>query len=129
MTDRASGAADILNNVERGSDLWRVIYTLDSWGCDVASARISVWTVLVAIVVIVLALVLARLAIRLACWLLARITRFDTAQTLLAQKIVSIVIWAATFLIAIDLLGIDLTALAVFSGAFGLALGFGLQKT
>ena len=29
----------------------------------------------------------------------------------------------------IDMLGIDLTALAVFSGAFGLAIGFGLQKT
>jgi hypothetical protein len=29
----------------------------------------------------------------------------------------------------IDLLGIDLTALTVFSGAFGLAVGFGLQKT
>ena len=27
------------------------------------------------------------------------------------------------------MLGIDLTALAVFSGAFGLAIGFGLQKT
>ena len=32
-------------------------------------------------------------------------------------------------LVGIDLLGIDLTALAVFSGAFGLAIGFGLQKT
>jgi small-conductance mechanosensitive channel len=129
MSKRASGAAEILNNVERDSDLWTVIYTLDSWGFDVASARISVWTVLVAIVVVIAALVLARLAIRLACWLLARVTRFDTAQTLLAQKLISIAIWAATFLIAIDLLGIDLTALAVFSGAFGLAVGFGLQKT
>ncbi len=124
-----SGAAEILDSVERGSDLWAVIYTLDSWGFAVASARISVWTVLVAIVVVIAALVLARLAIRLACWLLARITRLDTAQNLLVQKIISIVIWAAAFLIAIDILGIDLTALAVFSGAFGLAVGFGLQKT
>ena len=74
MSERASGAAEILNNVERGSDLWSVIYTLDSWGFDVANARISVWTVLVAIVVVILALVLARLAIKLACWLLARVS-------------------------------------------------------
>jgi small-conductance mechanosensitive channel len=33
------------------------------------------------------------------------------------------------FLLAMDILGIDLTALAFFSGAFGLAIGFGLQKT
>jgi small-conductance mechanosensitive channel len=47
----------------------------------------------------------------------------------LAQKLVSIAVWVLTFLIVMDALGIDLTALAVFSGAFGLALGFGLQKT
>ncbi len=129
MSERASGAAEILNNVERGSELWMVIATLDQWGFTVANTRFSVWTVLVAIVVVVLALVLARLAIRVACWLLAKVTRFDTAQTLLAQKLISIVIWVATFLLAIDIIGIDLTALAVFSGAFGLAVGFGLQKT
>ena len=33
------------------------------------------------------------------------------------------------FFIGVDLLEIDLTAFAVFSGAFGLAIGFGLQKT
>ena len=38
-------------------------------------------------------------------------------------------VWAAAFFIGIDLLGIDLTALAFFGGAFGLAIGFGLQKT
>ena len=36
---------------------------------------------------------------------------------------------AIAFFVAIDLTGIDLTALAVFSGALGLAVGFGLQKT
>ncbi len=121
--------SEILQELDPSSQLWAIVYTLDRYGFTVANARISVWTVLVAVVVVVLALVLARLAIKVACWLLARVTRFDTAQTLLAQKIVSIVIWAATFLIAIDILGIDLTALAVFSGAFGLAVGFGLQKT
>jgi small-conductance mechanosensitive channel len=47
----------------------------------------------------------------------------------LAEKLVSIAVWAAAILIGIDILGINLTALTVFSGAFGLAIGFGLQKT
>jgi small-conductance mechanosensitive channel len=128
VSDRASGAAEILNNVEQGSDLWVVIATLDRWGFTVADTRISIWTVIVAIVVIGLALMLARLAIRVAGWLLGRFA-LDTTQRLLAQKLVSIAIWIVAFLIAVDVLGIDLTALAVFSGAFGLALGFGLQKT
>jgi small-conductance mechanosensitive channel len=129
MSDRSSGAAEILGNIDRGSDLWAVIYTLDQWGFTIADTRFSVWTVLVAIVVVTLALLMARFAIRAACWLLARITTLDPGQRLLAQKLVSIAIWVLTFLLAIDILGIDLTALAVFSGAFGLALGFGLQKT
>ena len=41
----------------------------------------------------------------------------------------AIVIIAIAFFVGIDLAGIDLTALAVFSGALGLAVGFGLQKT
>ena len=129
MSDRASGAAAILQNVDRSSDLWVVIATLDQWGFTVADTRFSVWTVLVAIVVVILALLLARFAIRAACWLLNRITSLDQAQRLLAQKLISIAIWVVTFMLAIDIIGIDLTALAVFSGAFGLALGFGLQKT
>ena len=124
-----SGATSILQNVEPGGDLWVVIHTLDGWGFTVAGTRFSLWTVLVAVVVIILALVLARLAIRVACWILGRLTTLDPSRRLLAQKLISIFIWTATFLIAIDIIGIDLTALAVFSGAFGLALGFGLQKT
>ena len=124
-----SGAAEILQNTERGSDLWLVIHTLDSWGFTVAHTRFSLWTVLVAVVVTIAALMLARLAIRAACWILGRFTNLDTARRLLAQKLISIAIWGATFLIAIDIIGIDLTALALFSGAFGLALGFGLQRT
>ena len=129
MSDRASGAAAILQNVDRSSDLWVVIATLDQWGFTVADTRFSVWSVLVAVVVIILALLLARLTIRAACWILSRITTLDQAQRLLAQKLISIAIWVVPFMLAIDIIGIDLTALAVFSGAFGLALGFGLQKT
>ena len=124
-----SRASEMLEGVDPDSQLWAVVYSLDRYGFTLANARISLWTVLVAVVVVVLALLLARLAIKLACWLLAKVTRLDTARNLLAQKLISIAIWTVTFLIAIDILGIDLTALAVFSGAFGLALGFGLQKT
>lgn len=53
----------------------------------------------------------------------------DAAQRVLFQKLAQIAVVTFAIFIGIDLLGIDLTALAVFSGAFGLAIGFGLQKT
>ena len=119
----------VLQDIELGSGFDRFAMTLDSWGVTLGDTRLSVWTMLVTAVVIILALIGARLAIRAASWLLGKITALDGTQRLLAQKLVSIAIWVTTFLITVDVLGIDLTALAVFSGAFGLAVGFGLQKT
>ena len=124
-----SAASAIVQGIEPGSELWAVVYTLDSWGFSLFETRISVWSVLMALVVLGAALLLARLTIKLACWLIGKMQGLDTAQRLLTQKLVSIAVWVLTFLLTIDILGIDLTALAVFSGAFGLALGFGLQKT
>jgi len=54
---------------------------------------------------------------------------FDPTQKLLFQKLAGIASVVLAFFVGVDLLEIDLTAFAVFSGAFGLAIGFGLQKT
>jgi small-conductance mechanosensitive channel len=61
--------------------------------------------------------------------LFRRMRRLDQTQQLLGEKLAGIAVWTVLVLIAIDFLGISLTALTVFSGAFGLAIGFGLQKT
>ncbi|MDX1575322.1 MAG: mechanosensitive ion channel [Kiloniellales bacterium] len=50
-----------------------------------------------------------------------------SVQVLLG-KLLKIALLTVAFLIALHGVGIDLTALAVFSGAVGLGLGFGLQK-
>jgi small-conductance mechanosensitive channel len=124
-----NGATRIIQGIEPGGTLWDVASTLDDWGFDLFGARISVWTALMALAVLLAALLLARLTIKVAGWLIGKIQGLDTAQRLLSQKLVAIAVWTLTFLIVIDVLGIDLTALAIFSGAFGLALGFGFQKT
>jgi small-conductance mechanosensitive channel len=46
----------------------------------------------------------------------------------LMTKVGKIVLVALAFLISLNATGIDLTALAVFGGALGVGLGFGLQK-
>ena len=50
-----------------------------------------------------------------------------SVQVLLG-KLLKITLITVAFLLALHSVGIDLTALAVFSGAVGLGLGFGLQK-
>ncbi|MEP3050179.1 MAG: mechanosensitive ion channel domain-containing protein [Erythrobacter sp.] len=106
-----------------------VVDTLDKFALSIGDMRISVFDGLLVIGVIVLVITLAWLATRLCRGLLARVTGFDSTQRLLAEKLSTIFIWTAAFFIGVDMLGIDLTALAFFGGAFGLAIGFGLQKT
>ncbi len=110
-------------------EITRTIATLDRIGFDIGTHRISVWSALLVASVVVGIIIAARLGSRIAKRVFARMTRLDAAQQVLGEKLVSIGVWTLAVFIGIDVLGIDLTALAVFSGAFGLAIGFGLQKT
>ena len=123
----AEGLKDAVS--ERSGTAAGVVETLDRWAIDLGSFRISVWDTIVFVAVLVAILVAAWFLSRLARRLLRRLTKFDETQRLLAEKLVTIAVWAIAIMLGIDILGIDLTALAVFSGAFGLAIGFGLQKT
>jgi small-conductance mechanosensitive channel len=106
-----------------------VVRTLDSWGFTIADHRVSLWTALLVVIVIVGVFAIGKLLTRTARLFIGKARRLDSTQKLLTEKLVGIAIWAAAILVGIDILGIDLTALAFFSGALGLAIGFGLQKT
>jgi len=102
---------------------------LDETGFTLGSRRFTLLA-LVQIVIGLLALyAVVRLANRVIAQSIRRSRGLDATQQLLAQKLAAVAIIAIAFFVAIDLAGIDLTALAVFSGALGLAVGFGLQKT
>ena len=125
-----SGADGIKEAVSSRSDtVGDVVDTLDRLALQVGSARLSLWDFVVVVSVLALVVTLAWSASRLSSRLLARAKRLDLTQRLLIEKMVSLLIWTVAFLVGVDVLGIDLTALTVFSGAFGLAIGFGLQKT
>jgi small-conductance mechanosensitive channel len=103
--------------------------TLDKLAFSIGSRRLSLLG-LIQIVVALLALyAVVRLAIRLSGQAIRHAKSLDPTQQVLTQKLAVIAIIAIAFFVGIDLAGIDLTALAVFSGALGLAVGFGLQKT
>jgi small-conductance mechanosensitive channel len=102
---------------------------LDAVAIEVGHIRLSLFDAMLVIAVILLVITAGLLAHRVGKRMIHNIDRFDDSQKLLSEKLLAIVIWLAAFFIAIDLLGIDLTALAFFGGAFGLAIGFGLQKT
>ncbi len=103
--------------------------TLDAIGVTVGTRRLSLLALVGALVTLVVLMAMVRLANRITAHTISHARAFDPTQKVLAQKIAGIAIVVFAFLFGIDLLGIDLTAFAVFSGAFGLAVGFGMQKT
>jgi small-conductance mechanosensitive channel len=103
--------------------------TLDRVGFSAGDTRVSLLTALQVLVTLVALYAAVKLLNRIVAHSIHRAASLDATQQLLGQKLASVAILVAAFFIGIDLLGIDLTALAVFSGAFGLAIGFGLQKT
>ncbi|MEA3046174.1 MAG: hypothetical protein QOJ53_506 [Sphingomonadales bacterium] len=109
--------------------LAKITAPLDALAFTIGTRRLS----LLALIQIVIALLALYAAVKLANRLLAqtigRAQGLDPTQRLLTQKLAALAIVAIAFFVGIDLAGIDLTALAVFSGALGLAIGFGLQKT
>ena len=129
-TDSVKAADELKDAVgEQSQTAGSVLESLDGMAIQVGSMHISVWDGIVFLAVVIGVFLFAFFGSKLAHIGLARVTRLDQTRRLLAEKIITIVVWGMAFFIGIDLLGIDLTALAVFSGAFGLAIGFGLQKT
>ncbi|WP_411290161.1 mechanosensitive ion channel family protein [Sphingorhabdus sp.] len=102
---------------------------LDSARFTAGTTTISLLDVISAIAIVLLLLVIARALIGVTSRWIGSISGFDPSQRVLFQKIAQIAVVTVAIFLGIDVLGIDLTALAVFSGAFGLAIGFGLQKT
>jgi small-conductance mechanosensitive channel len=102
---------------------------LDSIGFDLGSWRFSLLRVIIVLVTVICLLAAIRLVNRLVGHAIVSTSSFDPTQKLLAQKLAGIATIALAFFIGIDLLDISLTSLTVFSGALGLAVGFGLQKT
>ena len=129
--DKKVAAADEIRTAvsrENGT-IGDIVGTLDGWALSVGHFRVSVWDLLVMLAIVVFCYLVGKIGSRYARRAVRGAKRLDSTQGLLAEKLLTIGIWAGAIFLGIDLLGIDLTALAVFSGAFGLAIGFGLQKT
>ena len=103
--------------------------TLDAIGFNVGRRRLSLLSAITILLTIVVLMAVVRVANRAIAHALEQTRGLDATQRLLGQKLAGIALLIAAFFFGIDALGIDLTTFAVFGGAFGLAIGFGLQKT
>jgi small-conductance mechanosensitive channel len=101
---------------------------LDAMAIPVGNFRLSLLLVLKGVVTLALLIWLANTVSRLTEQRLQRFMPLSPAMQVLAGKLVRMTLLTLAVVIALGSIGIDLTAFAVFSGAVGVGVGFGLQK-
>ena len=104
------------------------IAVLDSVAFSLGELRISVLTLLKGAATLTLLLWAAMALSRLLEGRINQVPELTPSVRVLIGKLLKIALLAFAVVIALNSVGIDLTALAVFSGAIGLGIGFGLQK-
>jgi small-conductance mechanosensitive channel len=101
---------------------------LDSAAIEMGGMRLSLWIVVQAIVSIAVLMFLARFISTTTASRIRQNTEISPSMQVLAIKILQVLLYGAAFFIGLRAVGVDLTGLAVLSGAIGVGLGFGLQK-
>src|SRR6056297_285575 len=101
---------------------------LDQIAIDLGDMRLSVWLVVQAIALLAVLMFGARFLLRSTAAQIRRNEEISPSMQVLAEKILQVLLYGAAFFIGLRAVGVDLTGLAVLSGAIGVGLGFGLQK-
>ena len=105
-----------------------VIDLMDAMAVPVGNFRVSLLLVLKGAVTLAILVWLANATSRLVDQRLRLFAPLTPAVQVLAIKLVRMTLLTLAVVLALGSIGIDLTAFAVFSGAVGVGVGFGLQK-
>jgi small-conductance mechanosensitive channel len=101
---------------------------LDGMRISLGKQEVSVLEILTGMLSVAVTVVLALWAGRLIEGRLQRARELDASLRAVFSKLARTVLVVLAVLIALPLVGIDLTVLSVFGGALGVGIGFGLQK-
>lgn len=104
------------------------VEALNAISFSVGHASVTLYTVLKAVTIIVLLLWLTGHTVRKVDNRLAKVSNMRASNRALIVKMCQIGLYTLVIIIAMQVLGISLTALSVFGGALGVGIGFGLQK-
>lgn len=94
----------------------------------VGTIRLSVLFVIKSIMAFAVLFWLVRLGVSFLEHLFTRVGGLTPSQRVLFTKLSTTALYGVAAIIGLNIVGLNLTSLAVFSGALGLGIGFGLQK-
>lgn len=104
------------------------IHVLQSLVFELGTLSISFYDILRFCLLGLLVVVLARMVNNYGKGIIKRQNRIDVRTKEILSKIYEVIIFCTVALILLNIMGVNLTTLAVFSGAVGVGLGLGLQS-
>ncbi|CAI8245774.1 MAG: Mechanosensitive channel MscK [Glaciecola sp. HTCC2999] len=105
-----------------------IIHVLQSLVFELGTWSISFYDILRFFLLGFLVVVLARMVNNYGKGIIKRQKRIDVRTKEILSKIYEVIIFCTVALILLNIMGVNLTTLAVFSGAVGVGLGLGLQS-
>ncbi|PKO34568.1 MAG: mechanosensitive ion channel protein MscS [Betaproteobacteria bacterium HGW-Betaproteobacteria-7] len=104
------------------------IESLEQVKFSVGKQKLDLWTVLHGIITVFLTVVFALWIAGIFERRLVRLEHIDSSLRIVGIRVAKALLTLVAIVASLALVGIDMTALSVFTGALGVGLGFGLQK-
>lgn len=105
-----------------------VIEALEQVDFAIGKQRFDLWTISHGVVTVFLTVVFALWVAGLIEARLMRVESMDSSLRIVGIRVTRALLTVIALVASLSLVGIDMTALSVFTGALGVGLGFGLQK-
>lgn len=104
------------------------ILSTEAFSFKLGGRQFTAYLIVKSVVAIIILITIARALLDFGEKRIAGIHGISPSNRALVVKTLQITAYFLTFLIALNVLGIDITTFAVVGGAIGIGLGFGLQK-
>lgn len=101
---------------------------LDGFAFTIAAFRLSLLGIIKGVLALIILLWVATVIARVLETRIQRIPDITPSVQVLLGKLLKITLLGLAVILALNMIGVDLTGLALLSGAIGLGIGFGLQK-
>ena len=105
-----------------------IISYLDSYAFQIGQLRVSIYLIIKVFIVVLIVFWIANLVSRKFKEFLSATKSIKPSTKSIINKVADITIYSSVALVLLKTFGVDLTTLAVFGGAIGVGIGFGLQK-